>query len=229
MSVFGFSTEASAGGDFLPRINYDARAGRMFRVDRVDVGGQFSNEKIDITKNFKAQIDLENVETGWMDFGTGAAPVMALVPIGNALPPKPTPGSKNGVRVMLKLGKDIAGDKPIREITSSAKAYLAGVEALYLDWQANKAANPGKLPVVALEDTIPIKSGSGDKQSTNYQPVFKIVAWAPRGDLEFKPSGAPAASAPAAAAPSTGSTQVAPPAAKAKAPEPEFVDADDFG
>jgi hypothetical protein len=226
-SVFGFSVESSGGGDFLPRISFDARAGRMFRIDRVDVGGQFSNEKIDITKNFKAQMDLENIETGWLDFATGGAPVMELVAIGNALPPKPTPGSKNGVRLMLKLGKDIAGDKPIREIASSAKAYLAGVEALYLDYQANKAANPGKLPVVSLEDTIPIKSGSGDKQSTNYQPVFRIIAWAPRGDLEFKPSGSSAAASPAAAAPSTGSTQVAPPVAKAK--EPELVDADDFG
>ena len=34
-NVFGFSTEPSAGGDFTPIIKYDARAGRIFRVDRV--------------------------------------------------------------------------------------------------------------------------------------------------------------------------------------------------
>jgi hypothetical protein len=74
---------------------------------------------------------------------------------------------------------------------------------------------------------VPIKAGSGAKQSTNYQPVFEITGWAPRS-FDFTPKGGNApASTPAAAAPSTGSTQVAPPAAKAK--EPEFVDADDFG
>ena len=41
--------------------------------------------------------------------------------------------------------------------------------------------------MIVLEKTTPIKSGSGERQSTNYQPTFKIVSWAPRGDLVFEP------------------------------------------
>lgn len=238
MSVFGFSTEASTGGDFLPVAKYDARAGRMFRTDRTNDGQGWTTEQVDITKNFKAVIDLENLETGWLDFPSGSAPVISVVKIGEPLPAKPTPNAKNGVRFMLKLAKDVGGEKPIREMASSAKAFLAGIEELYLAYKAGAAENAGKLPIVVLDDTVPIKSGSGDKQSTNYRPVFKIAGWAPRGDLVFQPKGgapvttlAEAAAAVASDArqspPSTGSTKVEAPAAKAK--EPELESADDFG
>jgi len=226
-SIFGFSTEAGGNSDIIPVVKYDARSGRIFRNDRVDVGGQFSTEAIDITNTFKALCDFENVETGWLLFAAGVAPQFALVKIGEALPARPNDQYKNGIRFMLKLAKECGGD--VREIAGTAKVFLAGIEAVYIEYQANKAANPGKLPVVALKTTVPIKAGSGAKQSTNYQPVFEIIGWAPRS-FEFTPKGgaAPATTpAPAAAAPSTGSTQVAPPAAKAAAPE--MADADDFG
>ena len=48
-SVFGFSTESSGGGDFLPIVKYDARAGRFFRMDRVDTGSGFESDPVDIT------------------------------------------------------------------------------------------------------------------------------------------------------------------------------------
>jgi hypothetical protein len=231
MSVFGFSTEASSGGDFLPIVKYDSRAGRMFRRDRVDVGGQYTNEDIDITSTFKAILDLENVEVGWMNFNTGGAPDFSLVPMGVALPGRPSQNHKNGVRLMLKLSKECGGEKPIRELASVAKAFLSGIEELYLAYQAAKGDNPSKLPVVVLKTTVPIKSGSGEKTSTNYRPKFEIVSWAARGDLVFEakasegqkqaaPSGAQPASAP-----STGSTVVGAPAAK----QPELADADEFG
>jgi hypothetical protein len=226
MSVFGFSTEPSAGGDFMPIVKYDARAGRIFRMDRVDTGNGFSTDQIDITSNFKAIVDFENVEVGWIDFPAGAAPNFALVPMGNQLPDRPSPRHKNGVRFILKLAKDCGGVKPIREIAGTSKAFLSGVEAVFTAYQAEKAANAGKLPVIVLEKTTPIKSGSGEKQSTNYQPTFKISGWAPRGDLVFQPKGgaAPQTTSPQHTPPSTGSTKVEPPAKQA-----EMADADDFG
>ena len=102
-----------------------------------------------------------------------------------------------------------------------------------------KDKNAGKLPVIALEKTTPIKSGSGERTSTNYQPNFKIVSWAPRGDLVFTPKAGSAAAANGngngngalpleeKTPPATGSTRVSPPKAKAK--EPEATDAEDFG
>jgi hypothetical protein len=213
--IFGFSTEVSNGGDFLPICKYDSRAGRIFRVDRVDDGGQFSSEPVDITRTFKAIFDLENIETGWINFASGGAPDFKLVPMGSVLPGRPSDQHKNGIRLMLKLAKECGGDKPIREIAGTSKAFLSGVEALYHDYTArkNKEGEGDKLPVVVLKDTMPVTSGQGAKQSTNYCPVFEIVGWAPRGDLVFEPKGGakikPAANVP----PATGSSRVAPPVA----------------
>jgi len=228
MSVFGFSTEPSSGGDFMPIVKYDARAGRLFRVDRVDSGNGFVTDVVDITATFKAVVDFENVEVGWIDFPAGSAPHFALVPMGSQLPDRPSLRHKNGVRFVLKLAKDCGGAKPNREIAGTSKAFLSGVEAIYNTYQAEKEANPGKLPVIVLEKTTPIKSGSGEKQSTNYQPTFRISAWSPRGDLTFQPKGSAAPtqqqSSQSGTPPSTGSTRVDPPKQAVR----EMADAD-FG
>jgi hypothetical protein len=221
MSVFGFSTETSGGGDFLPIVKYDARAGRIFRVDRVDTGGQFVSEPVDITRNFKAIFDLENIETGWINFASGGAPDFKLVPMGSLLPGRPTDQHKNGIRLMLKLAKECGGDRPIREIAGTSKAFLSGVEKLYHDYtdRAKQEGEGDKLPVVVLKDTTPITSGQGAKQSTNYVPVFEIVGWALRGDLVFEPKGGAQIKQTLAQGlknttpPATGSSRAAPPVA----------------
>ena len=163
---------------------------------------------------------------GWIVFTPGSAPDFKLVPIGSQLPDRPSPNHKNGLRFMVKLSKECGGDKPIREIAGTSKAFLSGVEAVYTQYLAQKANNPGKLPVLVLEKTTPVKTGSGAQSSTNYHPVFKIAAWAPRGDLAFEskaatPSPAQQVLAATVTAPSTGST-------RASAPQQETADSD-FG
>src|SRR6187431_1783365 len=199
MSVFGFSTEASAAGDFLPVLKYDARAGRFFRMDRVDTGNGFASEPVDITPIVKFIADFENVEVGWIVFTPGIAPDFRLVPIGYQLPERPSPNHKNGLRFMLKLSKECGGDKPIREIAGTSKAFLSGIEAVYTAYLAEKAKNPGKLPVLMVDKITPVKTGSGAQSSTNYHPVFKISGWAPRGDLVFSGKAVTSASAGATA------------------------------
>ncbi len=228
----GLTTEASSGsGDILPFVKYDSRAGRLFRNDRVqDQGGNYSSTPVDITRSFKAVVDMENVEVGWMLFSAGAAPQMNLVVLGQPLPPKPDPQFKQGVRLTLKLGKDCGND--VREISGNSASFLRGVDKLHDDYVTGEKENPGKLPIVVLKDTISVTSGSGERKSTNYQPVFEIVGWAPRS-IDLVPravKAAPSASAqtgstPRTAPPETGSTKVEPPAAK----QPEPADADDFG
>ena len=44
-------------------MKYDARAGRMFRIDRIENNGNFANEAVDITQSFKAIVDFENIES----------------------------------------------------------------------------------------------------------------------------------------------------------------------
>lgn len=217
----GLNYSSGGGGDILPFVKFDARAGRFFRRDRTqDSTGSYTNNDVDITNSFKAVVDLENVEVGFMKFGNGAAPEFALVKLGDPMPHKPAAeGFKQGARMMMKLHADCGGD--VREISGNAAAFLKGVDELHTAYENQKGANVGKLPIVTLKTTIPITSGSGQKKSTNYQPVFEIVGWAPRpNDLVHvsKVSGASPAQtvAPAAQAapPSTGSTQVGTPAAR---------------
>ena len=210
MSVFGFSTESSTAVDFTPIVKYDARAGRIFRVDRLDTGNGFENNPVDITSNFKAIFDFENVEVGWIDFPVGSAPSFALVPMGTQLPDRPSAKHKNGIRMLLKLTKGCGGDKPVREIAGTSKAFLSGVEAVYAEYAKEKGSYPGKLPVIVLVSTTPVTSGSGDRKSTNYHPQFKIDGWMPRPEdlIHLRAEAAPKSNG---TAPSTGSTQMPPP------------------
>lgn len=221
--AFGFNYESTAG-DIVPILKFDARAGRFFRIDRSD--GQ--NNPVDITQNFKAVMDFENIEVGFINFPAGAAPEFRVVPLGSPMPENPGGKFRQGIRMMLKLGKDCGGD--IREIATTAKAVLGAFDQCHSEYEAGVKANPGKLPVVALKTTVPIVTqGRDDKgnpvKTTNYAPVFEIVSWVSRpNDLVFVPKNA-GGYAPvqnvvqtAATPPSTGSTMVS-------APEME----DDFG
>lgn len=210
---FGLSYEGGGGGGIVPVVKYDARAGRLFRVDRVDG----VNNPADITRQFKAVVDLSNVEVGWINFATGGAPNFALVKLGQPLPPKPSNDHKQGIRVMLKLGRECGGD--VRELSTVAKVAMRGLDELHTAYEAAREAQAGQLPVVVLKDTVSLTSGTGDKKSTNYQPVFEIVGWSARptdlvwgakdGASTPAPDARPASSTP----PTTGSQQVGAPTA----------------
>jgi hypothetical protein len=203
-------------GDITPIVKFDARAGRMFRVDREDG----VNTPEDITNDFKAVFDFENIEVGWIDFQTGGAPAFTLVPFGTNPPAFPGGSAKPGVRVMLRLAQNCGND--IRELATTAKAALRGVDALHTAYMEGKDAHPGKLPVVAIEKVIPIVSEGGGQKTTNYSPIFTIIDWVVRPkDLIFKAKNQAKPSLAAvngthASAPATGSTKVPPPATKQK-------------
>jgi len=225
--ALGFSNTgtSSGGGDFLPIVKYDARAGRFFRVDREDG----VSTPVDITRTFKAVFDFENVETGWIAFVAGSAPDFQMSPMGTPGVERPSANHKEGFRMNVKLGAECGGD--CRELASTAGVMKAGLNALHDEYLSGVKANPGKLPVVVLRDTVPLTSGSGDKKSTNYQPIFEITAWVKRPvDLDEAakakaPAAAPAPLPSRGAPPSTGSSRAAAPAPRAVAP----ADDEDFG
>ena len=234
MSVFGFSIEpsTSSGGDFTPIIKYDARAGRIFRIDRLDTGNGFENNPVDITATFKAVVDFEHVETGWMDFATGTAPSFVLVPMGQEMPTRPSTKHKPGIRFCLKLSKTCGGDKPVREIASNAKSYLNGVAKVYEEYRREAAKYPGQLPVLSLASTTPVTSGSGTQKSTNYVPTFRIEGWKPRPeDLKHVPAPLPVSGNGqiTQGAPSTGHQTVPPPNKLSVVPQANNNLDDDFG
>lgn len=226
--AIGINYESSEGGDFLGFIKFNAKAGRITRRDREN--GE--NIDVDITRNFKAVMDVENLETGWIDFDTGGAPSMAMSRWDKPSPARPSDKHRNGVRLVLKLSKESGGD--VRELASHAKSFLRGVDKLHDDYLEGVKSNPGKLPVVVMSDTIAVVTGEGAKRSTNYAPVFEIVSWVKRpDDLVYKGRETAVAShnddaddeVPSRTPPATGSSKAAPPARK---PAP-VSDDEDFG
>lgn len=216
--ALGLSTESggSSGGSFIPVCKYDARAGRIFRVDREQVDGSWETKNVEITNGFTAVMDLENIEVGWALFQAGVMPSLSMVTIGSPLPEKPSDKHKQGFRMLMKLGKSSGGD--VREMAATAKCVIQSVDSLHTDYESGKAANPGKLPVVSLDGTVAITSEGKDKDgnkqsSTNYQPVWKIVKWV---DRPAELGGAGGATQQEAAPPPP------PPAAPAASDDDEF-------
>lgn len=192
------------GGDRTPIIKYDGRAGRIHRIDRSNASGSWETAEVEITRDFQAIFDLENIETGWLNFPAGGAPDIRTVKIGQPMPERPSDKHRSGFKVLMKLGKSIGGD--LREMAANAQVSIKGMDALYDAYLAEVQNHPGKLPVVTLADTIQVKSSGKDangqpQSSTNYQPVWKIVAWADRPAELGGEGAAEAKVAPATAEP----------------------------
>lgn len=172
----------ASGGDFKPIVKYDARAGRIHRIDR-DNG---VSNAVEITQSFTAIFDLKNIEVGYALFSAGGAPQWAMVRIGQTLPAKPSKDFKQGFRVMIKLAKSLGGD--VREFASVAGCVIAAMDQLFDTYSKAPEFAAGKLPVVSIASTTMVKSGSGDKTSTNYAPNFVITAWVDRpSELPLSP------------------------------------------
>lgn len=201
----GLGLSSNGGGDFKPICKYDARAGRIFRIDR---NGTESTQ-VEITANFAAIFDLANIKVGWVLFSEGGAPDWSMVPIGQPLPARPSKDHKQGFRIDLKLAKSAGGD--VRDFASAAGCVIGAMDGLYDLYRAAPESAQGKLPVVALTGTTVAKSG----QSTNYAPIFVIRQWVDRpADL-----GTPATNGANGHAPQT-ATYVPPPVQQAPAPAP---------
>ena len=107
----------------------------MFRVDREQTTDGFVQPGRH-HRDLQGSGRFENVETGWMDFPPGCGAVVRADPAGGlakggTLPDRPGAKHKNGIRFMLKLNKTCGGDKPVRELAGTSKAFLAGVEEVY--------------------------------------------------------------------------------------------------
>lgn len=196
--AIGLNTQNSSGGDFLPRIQYDARAGRFFKIEREQTANGWESTPVEIGVPFQFVIDLDALEIGWIKLDqTGVD--FQMVKRGQSLPTQPSPAHKQGFRVPLYLK-----DGGTRLWNSTAKCVLRRLDALDDAWLEGRGANSGKMPVVQVVKTVPETSGQGAKQSTNYAPVFEIISWVARPAGFVVPAegaSAPAAPAPAQATP----------------------------
>lgn len=227
--ALGLSTGGS-GGDIKPYVKYDAKAGRLFRMDRVQHNdGTFSSESHEITSTAQMVMDLANIRVGWINY-TSQGPIRKLVVLGKeAIPPRPEdknsdgkPAFKQGFEVDLLLNKDAnGGNAAPRVLGSAAGCVIEAMDALHDAFTAAAEGKAGKLPVVKISGVSPVKSG----QSTNYKPNFSIVNWIDRPAALCSATAQP--DNPSPSAPSTGSTQVSAPTAVPQ--QAAMADANDFG
>ena len=171
----GISTPRS---NFLDFIKYDAKAGKVFRVDSIHTSNGWDKNSVDITTQFQAAMDLRNTRVGWIDFSMGA-PDCHMVKIGEKLPEKPSEEHKLGFRINLILDEAICGDDEpdnVRQWLSNAKTVIGAVDTLHTAFEEAVRADNSlakKVPVVKLRRVEGIKSRNG----TNFAPVFEIVDW----------------------------------------------------
>jgi hypothetical protein len=164
------------GGDFLPIVKWDARSGRMFRVDRSQgINGWESND-VDITSPPpRMAVDFGSIETGWMHFSP-TGPDFRMAALGTAMPERPSKEHKQGFRV--KVAGQILGG--VREFGTSAKSVLTAMDALHSSFESAPEAAAGKIPVVDITGSAPIVTNGPQGKVTSYAPVFVIVGWTDR-------------------------------------------------
>jgi hypothetical protein len=182
--AFMTAPTTTGGGERLPILKFDARAGRLFTIDRSQAAdGTWVTQPTDITMSQPPFcVDFGTLEVGWAHFAPGGAPLWAVDYYGQPQQPRPaSPGNdeknkalqfKPAFRVKV-AGQGIGG---VREFGGSSGALITGMNDLHTRFEAAPEAATGKIPVVRMSSTTAIKSG----QSTNYMPVFEIVAWVDR-------------------------------------------------
>lgn len=188
------------GGNIVPIIKFDAKAGDLIQVDRhQNAMGEWEKAQSDVALPVQVVMDMAEIETGWLSFASGQ-PDFRMVKVGDVMPPKPSDDHKQCFRVRL-FGKELG----LREFSSQAKTVIREMDALHNQYEAGKADNPGKLPVVTIAGTktITVPTPQGENR-------FKVPEWSITGWTE-RPAGMDGAEATPVAAPS------APPSAPVEA------------
>jgi hypothetical protein len=200
------SVNSGGGGDFIPYVKYNAKAGRFYTKKDEPDAQEF--EVQDMTAIF----DMDNLQTGWFLFAAGQAPSKIMDPSLSEMSPSPGDGYKRGFQLNLFSDKNLLG---AREFSSTAGSVIDAMNDLHTAWEAGKAANAGKVPVVKSTGVIPITN----KHGTNYKPQFEIVSWADRPAGLPTPSSAPAAIASSPSSPPPPAAHTPPPTAVSDAVE----------
>ena len=131
-----------------------------------------------MTDVFEGVFDLAHAEAGWAYFEDGQAPDFLMEPIGKPLPQRPSKDHRQGVRLRLMLStKAAGGTERVREVTTTAKSVMRGLEALYDAWLAGRERNSGMTVLVRLAGVKPVVLKSRGQKSTIYEPTFEVVRW----------------------------------------------------
>jgi len=194
--ALGLSTESSgSGGDILPIVKWDAKGGDFIRQDRYQAGdGTWQKDEQEIAFPVQVAMDLQNIEVGWLSFASGR-PDFQMVKLGEAMPAKPSDDHKQTFRVRL-MNKELG----LREFSSQSKMVLSAFDQLHNAYEAGKADNAGKMPVVEVTGTKTITVNTPQGEQRFKVPEWKITEWIDR-PASFDGASAPSASVPEPKAP----------------------------
>jgi hypothetical protein len=157
-------------------VIYDARAGRLFKVERMQGAAGWESNRIDISSPPPTFcVDLGSIEVGVVHFAP-TGPDFKTVPLGQPMPAAPTKDYKQCFKV--KVAGNVLGG--VREFSHSAKCVLSALDDLHSRFEAAPEAAQGKIPVVQLSGTTPVVTSGPQGKTTNYAPVFTITGWTDR-------------------------------------------------
>jgi hypothetical protein len=197
--------QASGSADFDIYLKYNGKAGRWYT--KQDGGEEYE------VANMTGIFDMDSLKTGWFLYASGQAPQKEYDPSLGQAASNPGEGYKRGFELRVFSDKNFGG---VREFGSTANVAIEAMNELYDAWQAQKANNGGKLPVVSCSGVAPITG----KHGTNYKPALAIVGWADRpAELSAMPK---AATEMPKADVASGAKHMPPPAPVAASSEPDF-------
>jgi hypothetical protein len=161
----------TGGGNFLPILKYNAKAGRWLKRDAQ--GDEFVDNEV---ANMTAIFDLENIETGWLHFAPATGPEFVADPDLSNAGPRPDNSFKRGFCLKVFSEKNLDG---AREVLSNSISLNRAILALYDHYENSpNKDDDNRLPVVTCTG---VEAFTG-KHGTNYEPTLDIVGWEARPD-----------------------------------------------
>lgn len=188
----GLNTETKNKGDILSIIKFDAKAGEFLVENRSPNGdGTWSRDYDELKLPIKLVMDLGDIDVGWLSFASGA-PDFQMVKVGDKVPAQPSPEHKQAFRVKV-FNKSLG----LREFSHSAKTVMRAMDDLHNQFEAERGANMGKIPVVEIPECTTVRVQTPQGELRFKAPAWKIVSWIDAPDV-FTAKKEVAAEAPAA-------------------------------
>jgi len=188
----GLNTETKNKGDILSIIKFDAKAGEFLVENRSPNGdGTWSRDYNELKLPIKLVMDLGDIDVGWLSFASGA-PDFQMVKVGDKVPAQPSPEHKQAFRLRV-FNKSLG----LREFSHSAKTVMRAMDDLHNQFEAERGANMGKIPVVEIPECTTVRVQTPQGELRFKAPAWKIVSWIDAPDV-FTAKKEVAAEAPAA-------------------------------
>jgi hypothetical protein len=192
--ALGFNTTTASSGDILPIVKWDAKGGDFIQQDRMQgADGVWVKDEKELALPQKFAMDLGEIEVGWLSFASGAPDFQMVKATDGQMPAKPSEDHKQAFRVRIA-----SRELGLREFSHSAKTVLRQMDALHNEYEAQAAANPGKVPVITVHAAETIKINSPQGELRFKVPQWSITEWIDRPAM-FDGNAAP--QEPAAAQP----------------------------